>query len=389
MKKKISILGSTGSIGVTTLNILNKKKNLFEINLLSADKNLNLICKQIKIYKPNFFIINNFKVFQKVKTKIKKTKTQIVLSNNFRYKSLTKSDITLSAIPGLDGLTPTIEMIKKSNKLLIANKESIICGWNIIKKVSKKYNTKIIPIDSEHFSIMQLLSDYKLCNVKKIYLTASGGPFLNRSVSSLKKIKPYEALRHPKWKMGKKITVNSSTLMNKILELIEAQKLFNIPNNKLDIIIHPESLVHAIVELKNGLNKFIYHETSMTIPIANAIFNNKVDIKDFLKSKTKKKINNLSFRNVDSRIFPMIKLKNIVNKHYSTPIIINAANELLVDQFLRKKIPFLSMYKLVLIVLKDRNYKKYAIKKPKNIDQVFKISEWTKKILMNKINSNA
>ena len=127
----------------------------------------------------------------------------------------------------------------------------------------------------------------------------------------------------------------------------------------------------------------------MTIPIANAIFNNKVDIKDFLKSKSKKRINNLTFRNVDSRIFPMIKLKNMVSKHYSTPIIINAANELLVDQFLRKKIPFLSMYKLVLIVLKDRNYKKYAIKKPKNIDQIIKISDWTKKILMNKINSNA
>ena len=127
----------------------------------------------------------------------------------------------------------------------------------------------------------------------------------------------------------------------------------------------------------------------MTIPIANAIFNNKVDIKNFLNLKTKKRINNLSFRNVDSRIFPMIKLKNIVNKHYSTPIIINAANELLVDQFLGKKIPFLSMYKLVLIVLKDRNYKKYAIKKPKNIDQIFKISEWTKKVLMNKLNSNA
>ncbi len=389
MKKKISILGSTGSIGVTALNILNKKKNLFKINLLSADKNFNMIHKQIKLYKPNFFIINNFKVFKKVKKKIKKTKTKIVLSNYFNYKSLAKSDITLSAIPGLDGLTPTIEMIKKSKKLLIANKESIICGWDIIKNVSKKCNTKIVPIDSEHFSIMQLLSDYKLCDIKKIYLTASGGPFLDRSASSLKKIKPYEALRHPKWKMGKKITVNSSTLMNKILELIEAQKLFKIPNNKLDIIIHPESLVHAIVELKNGLNKFIYHETSMTIPIANAIFNNKIDIKDFLKSKTKKKINDLSFRNVDNRIFPMIKLKNLVNKHYSTPIIINAANELLVDQFLRKKIPFLSMYKLVLIVLKDRNYKKYAVKKPKNINQIIKISEWTKKILMNKINKYA
>ena len=148
------------------------------------------------------------------------------------------------------------------------------------------------------------------------------------------------ALKHPKWQMGKKITVNSSTLMNKILEIIEAQKLFNVPNNKLEIIIHPESLVHAIIELKNGLIKFLYHETSMTIPIANAIFNNKIDINDFLKSKPKKMINNLFFKNVDSKIFPMIKLKKIVNEYYSTPIIINAANEVLVDQFLRKRYLF-------------------------------------------------
>ena len=266
MKKKISILGSTGSIGVTTLNILSKKMNLFKINLLSADKNFNLILKQIKIFKPNIYVINNLEVFQKIKLRIKKTKTKIVFSNNFNYKSLSRSDITLSAIPGLEGLTPTIKMIKKSNKLLIANKESVL--WlEYNQKAIKKHNTKIIPIDSEHFSIMQLLSDYKLSEVKKIYLTASGGPFLNKTASALKKIQPHEALKHPKWQMGKKITVDSSTLMNKILEIIEAQKLFNVPNNKLEIIIHPSSLVHAIIELKNGLIKFLYHETSMTIQL--------------------------------------------------------------------------------------------------------------------------
>ena len=163
---------------------------------------------------------------------------------------------------------------------------------------------------------MQLLSDYKLCNVKKIYLTASGGPFLDRSVSSLKKIKPYEALRHPKWKMGKKITVNSSTLMNKILELIEAQKLFNIPNNKLEIIIHPNSLVHAIVKKKNGLITFIYHDTSMLIPLANAIFDGKLNIKEFYKTDKKNdKLENLVFKEVNKKIFPVIILKNRVNKN--------------------------------------------------------------------------
>ena len=242
----------------------------------------------------------------------------------------------MSAISGIEGLKPTIEFIKKSKKILIANKEAIICGWDLIKKESQINKTKIVPIDSEHFSIMQLFSNYKIEQIKRIYLTASGGPFLNKSISQLKKIKPYQALKHPKWKMGKEISVNSSTLMNKMLELVEAQKLFNIPNNKLSIIIHPESLVHAIIELNNGLIKFIYHETSMTIPIANAIFDNKIHIEDFENSKSKDKIRNLTFRK-HSKIFPMSKLKDKINEYYSTPIIINAANEVLVDQFFEKK----------------------------------------------------
>ncbi len=388
MSKLISILGSTGSIGLTTLNILSKKKGFFKYNLFSADKNFKLIISQIKKYKPKYFIINNFQSYIKIKNKIKKSKTKIVFAENMKYQSLARSNITLSAIPGLEGLKPTIEMIKKSKSLLIANKESVICGWDLIKKVSKKHKTKIIPIDSEHFSIMQLLKNYKLYEIKKIYLTASGGPFLNKKTTQLKKIKPQQALQHPKWKMGKKISINSSTLMNKILELIEAQKLFNIPSKKLSIIIHPQSLVHAIAELKNGLVKFIYHETSMIVPIANAIFDNKIDINKFINLKSKNQIQNLSFQKVNNKIFPMVKLKDRVFEYYSTPIIINAANEVLVDQFIRKKIPFLSMYKLVLIVLKDRNYRKYAIKKPKNINQIIEISNWAKKVIMNKIKKN-
>ena len=280
-------------------------------------------------------------------------------------------------------------MIKRSKKLLIANKESIICGWNIINRISIKYNTKIVPIDSEHFSIFKLLENHKISEIKKIYITASGGPFLNYNVNQFKKITPKTAIRHPKWKMGKKISVDSSTLMNKILELIEAQKIFNIPLNKLDILIHPESLVHAIVELNNGLIKFIYHETSMIIPIANAIFDKSFHLSEILKVKKKYKnfipIKNLTFKNVSVRTFPIIKIKKRLNEYPSTPLIINSSNEILVDQFLQKKIPFLSIIKIIMNILNDINYKKYAIRIPKNINQINEINMWAKKVTLEKI----
>ena len=192
--------------------------------------------------------------------------------------------------------------------------------------------------------------------------------------------------------MGKKISIDSATLMNKMLELIEAHKLFTIDPKKIDIVIHPESLVHAIIELKNGLFKFIYHETTMIIPLANAIFDGKLDIRDFVKTKTKSKrsffFKNLNFLNVDEKKFPIIKLKNKLNEHSSTPIIINAANEILVDQFLQKKISFTSFYRHLFMVLNDRNYKKYAIKEAKNINQVFQIDKWARNLTLNQIRNN-
>jgi len=377
MKKKISILGSTGSIGLSTLKIIDKKIKFFKINILTANKNYLLICDQIIKYKPKFFVILNKKVYEKVKKKFKKKNNIKILHSFNQIKLKNKSDITISAIPGISGLQPTILMTKISKKILIANKESVICGWDLIKKIALKSNTELIPVDSEHFSIFYLLKNHKLKDIKKIFITASGGPFLEYTKKQLKKIKPKDALKHPKWKMGKKISVDSSTLMNKMFELIEAQKLFDIPDKKLEVLIHPESLVHAIIMFKNGLSKFLYHETSMIIPIANAIFNENIRIDELITFK-KQTINSLTFKKVKQEIFPIIKLKKRLNEYSSTPIILNAANEVLVDHFLREKIPYLSINKIIMTILNDKNYKKYAIRKNKNINQINIIDSWAR-----------
>ena len=383
MKKLISILGSTGSIGNTTLSILEKKKNFFKPYLFLANKNFELICKQIKKYKPSYFLIIDEKVYIKTKKKFQNSKTKIIQKNDIKFLKK-KSDITIVAIPGIAGLDPTLSMIKKTKKILLANKESIICGWSLIKKYSTKYNTKIIPIDSEHFSIFKTLENEPLKNINKVYLTASGGPFLGLNYKDLKNVSPMNALKHPKWKMGKKITIDSSTLMNKILEYIEAQKLFDLKKDQLDILIHPESLVHAIVKFKNGLTKFIYHDTSMIVPLANAIFGDELNMNDFIKEK--KEIENLTFKKPKIYNFPIIKILSQVNKYQSSAIIINASNEVLVNHFLRKKLPFLGIPFVIKKILKDSNYKKYAIKAPKDIKEINEINTWARKTTLKIIN---
>jgi len=384
MRKFISILGSTGSVGLNTLSIIDKRKNYFQPFIFSANKNYNLICKQILKYKPTYFVINDVRTYNKISKKFKKNK--IIILNDYKsIKFKFVSGITISAIPGIAGLVPILKLIKHSKKILLANKEAIICGWELIRKKANQNGTKLIPIDSEHYSILKLLENQEMRLVKKVYITASGGPFLKFSVNQLKKVKISQALNHPKWKMGKKITIDSSTLMNKIFEIVEAQKLFNIPFQKIDIIIHPNSLVHAILELKNGIKKFIYHETSMKIPLANALFDGELDIDKFYKEKKSFGLENLVFEKVNDKIFPAIKLKNKINQFTSSPIIINASNEVLVDQFLRKKIEFLDIIKIIMDVLKDKNFKKYAIKKPKNINQIYYIDNWARSLTMKKL----
>ena len=384
MRKSISILGSTGSVGINTLKIISKKKKYFKPLIFSANKNFKLISNQIIKFNPVYFVINDKKTFLKVSKKFKNKKVKILNNyNNINSKFI--SNITISAIPGIAGLLPILRLLKFSDKILLANKEAIICGWDLIKKKARKHKTKIIPIDSEHYSILKLLDNHKIEDIKKIYITASGGPFLNFSSNQLKNVKLKDALKHPKWKMGKKITIDSSTLMNKTFEVIEAQKIFNLPLNFIDILIHPNSLVHAILELKNGLKKFIYHDTSMIIPLANAIFDGQLIIDDFYKDKKKLEVENLIFNKVDKKKFPSVKLIKLMNQFPSAPIIVNASNEILVDHFLNKKIQFLDINKIIMGVLKDGNFKRNAIKKPKNIKQIYQVDNWARAKTFEKI----
>ncbi len=382
MKKKLSILGCTGSIGDTTLNLLNNKNQEYSYYIFSGYKNYKKIKYLIKRFKPKFFVIFDDYTFKKVKKENLKNNVKILSSEDYYRFKFKKSDISILAIPGIAGLKPTLKSIRVSKKILIANKESVICGWNIINKLIKKYKVKTFPVDSEHFSIMNLIEQSNKNDIEKIYLTASGGPFLNLPLAKMKNIKPSEAVNHPKWKMGKKISIDSATLMNKIFEVIEAHKLFSIDIKKIDILIHPQSLVHAIIKFKNGLCKLLYFDTDMSIPIGNALFEKNFEIKKHLntKHKTKKNylINDLNFLNVDQKKFPAIKLKPILDKYYSLPIILNAANEIFVDQFLKKNMSFCSIINYLFYLLKDPKIRKYAIKKPTNLKTILSIDEWTR-----------
>ncbi len=381
MKKKIVILGSTGSIGRLSLNIIENDLKKFKIILLSANTNYSLIKKQIKKFKPKYFVINDYFVFRKIKNEYKQKKVKIY--NKFSDLNLKKYkfDITISAIVGIAGLEPTIKFTNLSKKVLLANKETIICGWHILKKLSEKNKTSVVPIDSEHFSINELTKNYKNDEIEKICITASGGPFLRKSLKQFKNIKIKDAIKHPKWQMGKKISIDSSTMMNKVLEVIEAFKLFPFDKNKYQIIIHPQSLIHAIVFFKNGQTKLLYHDTDMKIPIANAIYENKIDIKNLSikKSNFLKNFSHLKFEPVDKKKFPIVTLlsKKIYNN--SGPIILNASNEVLVNQFLKKQIGFNSIYTCLKRVLGDKDFKKYAINSSPNISEIYKIDMWARK----------
>ena len=261
MKKKIAILGSTGSVGRQTLDVIRKDKKNFKILLLTANKNHRLLLKQIKEFKVKNVIITNNKSYLILKKRLKKVN---IFNNLEKIDNIIKSklDYTMSSISGFDGLKPTIKIIKKTKTIAIANKESIICGWSLIKKQINKHKTKFIPVDSEHFSIWSVIKDVNPKIIEKIIITASGGPFLNLNNKNIKKT-PKLATNHPNWKMGKKISTDSATLMNKVFEVIEAKKIFNIDLDKFDILIHPKSYIHAIVKFKNGLIKLVAHDTDI------------------------------------------------------------------------------------------------------------------------------
>ncbi len=379
MKKKICILGSTGSIGKSTLEIISKNKNDFKVILLSGNKNFKLLISQAKKFKPKYIYSNNFYLIKKIKYFCNKNKI-IIISDLNTLKKL-KFDITIAAISGIACFLPTLNIIKYSKKILIANKESIICGWKFINKELKKNKCSFVPIDSEHFSILNLIENKSINSIKNIFLTASGGPFFGKNIN-LKKVTPLQAIKHPNWKMGKKISIDSATLMNKILEVIEASLIFNLPINKFKIIIHPESLVHAIVQFKSGLSSMLYYKNDMKIPITNSLyknFNNLPNKQDF----DKKYFQKLSFYKPNFKKVPSLKIlqsKEILNETGFT--LINVVNEILVQRFLKKKILFSDIVKELLNILYSKTVLNYLKNKKINkIDDVFSVCNFSRSLV--------
>ena len=377
MKKKIAILGSTGSIGKSTLQVIKNDKKSFDIILLSANNNYKKLIHQAKEFKAKNVLIKNKKFYSKVKKSLKKTN---VFTGDISIKKIIrkKIDYTMSAIVGISGLQPTIDAVEVSKTVAIANKEAIICGWNILSKYIKKNKTEILPVDSEHFSIMELCKDIKDDEIEEIIITASGGPFLNVSKKKMLKAKPLQAVNHPNWKMGNKISIDSANLMNKVLEVIEAWKLFKFNKKKYRVVIHPQSYVHSIIRFKNGLIKMVLHNTDMKIPITNTLYGKESHVYNVKRINTKI-LNNMSFKNVDKKRFPSVKLINrCLNSGQQTPTIINASNEVLVNLFLNGKIDFFDIVKTIERIFKDKEFKKYAQKKPKSVKDVKIIDKWAR-----------
>ncbi len=384
MIKKIAILGSTGSIGKSLLDILrnNKKKKII---LLSANKNFYLLLKQAKEFNVRNIIISDRANYEKIK-KNKKYKHIRIFKDFNCFKKIFKKkiDYTMSSIMGIDGLFPTLEIIKFTKVIAVANKESIICGWNLLNKELKKNNTKFIPVDSEHFSIwFGLLDEVDNKKIKKIFITASGGPFRNKPLKTFKNITIKDALNHPNWKMGKKITIDSATMVNKIFELIEAKNIFDIPYKKISIIIHPQSYVHAIIQYQNGLSKIILHDTDMKIPIFNSL--NFPLIKKYNDKEINfDKLNKLDLSKIDLKRFPSLKIiKNLPKQFSLFETVLVAANDELVNLFLKKQIKFTDISKILLKILKAKKFTKYKQLKPKKIDDIIQLNRYVRSVISN------
>ena len=377
--KKIAIFGSTGSIGSSLLKIIKDDQKNFKIELLTANKNYKKLIKQVKLFNVKNIVVTDYNSFLISSKLLKNTKVKVFKnfdSLNKIFDINKKIDYSMCAISGFEGLKPTLDIIKFTKTIAIANKESIICGWNLIKKDLKKYKTFFIPVDSEHFSIWSLLDNNKKNNFEKIYITASGGPFRKLPLKKFKNISIKDALKHPNWSMGKKITIDSATMMNKVFEIIEAKKIFDLNYKQLEILTHPKSYLHAIVKFNNGLSKLLVHDTNMTIPIFNSIyFNTEKKLKS--KNINLKVLNNLNLKKIDKIRFPVIKiLNNLSNEDSLFETIIVSANDKLVKLFLHNKIKFADISNILLKICSIAEFNKFRLIKPKNIDEINNLSDY-------------
>jgi len=345
LKKRIAILGSTGSIGRQALEVIDRHPDKFELEVLSALKNTGLLIKQAIKYKPNAVVIGMDDLYTRVSEQLEPYDIKVYAGEKsiWQIVEMDSIDMVLIAMVGFSGLMPTIQAIKAKKQIALANKESLVVAGELVTKLVRENKVSLIPVDSEHSAIFQCLAGEDPDRIEKIYLTASGGPFLNKSFDELLKVNKKDALNHPNWDMGDKITIDSASLMNKGLEVIEAKWLFGLESNQIEVVIHPQSIIHSLVQFTDGSIKAQLSLPDMRLPIQYALgyperlTNNfpRFNFKDF---------SSLTFQSPDIKKFRNLALAFFaLDRGGNMPCVLNAANETVVAAFMKNEIGFLEM----------------------------------------------
>ena len=375
--KNISVLGSTGSIGRSSLEVIDKLSHRFKVVGLTAGRNTQLLEKQVEKFRPKIVSLERKEEAEDLRRKFrgKSIKVTFAQEGAEEVASFSENDIVISAITGIDGLRPTLAAVREGKKVALANKESMVVAGPLIQDMIRKFGAQLIPVDSEHSGVFQCLAKEEMENVKKVILTASGGPFFSKSSSEMNDITLEEALNHPRWKMGKKVTIDSATLMNKGLELIEARWLFGLEPRQLGILIHPQSIVHSLVEMSDGSVLAQLGPTDMKLPIQYALTYPERE-GSLLPSLDLSEIKALEFYKVNVEKFPIIKLARLaLEEGESFPIALNAANEVVVSAFLEQRIKFMDISDAVTEIVE--NHQK---RKAQSLEDIFDVDRETRRV---------
>jgi len=383
MMKKVSILGSTGSIGQNTLSVLRQHREKYQVLGLAAGENVELLLEQAREFKPRYVSLKTNQAAEMFLSQTPDPHLEVLVgeAGAALIASLPENDIVVSAITGIEGLKPTLAALQAGKRVALANKESMVVAGPFLQAQARRSGAEIIPVDSEHSGIYQCLRKERPEDVRKVILTASGGPFFQFSSDRLATVTLEETLRHPRWKMGKKITVDSATLMNKGLELLEARWLFNLAPEQLDILVHPQSLVHSLVELKDGALLAQLSPTDMKIPIQYALtapYRQEAGWPSLDLSQ----IQRLEFYEVDTSKFPLINLaRRALEEELSFAVALNGANEEVVQAFLREKIRFIDLAPLIFEVMEHHSPRPIS-----SLEEIFEVDHQTRELTQRLIN---
>ena len=374
--KNITILGSTGSIGTNALEVIRQKRDEFNVVALSGHTNYKLVMEQIKEFNPKYVSIGTEEGFETIKKEFPEVNLFFGREGLKKLGELEETDIILTAVSGVIGIEATVEAIKKGKRIALANKETMVAGGTYINRLLKEYpEAEIIPVDSEHSALFQSLSAGRREDVKNLIITASGGSFRGKKRDELEEITVSEALKHPKWSMGKKITIDSSTLVNKGLEVIEAHELFGIDYDRIKVAVHPQSIVHSLVEYKDNAMVAQLGATDMKLPIQLAFTYPEREESTALEKLDLMKAGNLTFEEPDMKTFKGLPLAYRAGKTGGTmPVVFNAANEVAVELFMKEKIKFLEIYDVI-----EKAMDNHMPVEIENLEIILKVDEETRK----------